>query len=104
MDNNQRNSGPGGNNNNGSGGPNNQKNHSTIMIFLVVTLVTLVIMSLFNNMMQDSTSQEITYDQFLEMVDEGQVERVIFGDNTLTIVPKIQPFSDSGVEISYYTG
>ena len=104
MENNQNNSGPGRNGNNGSGGPNGQKNHSTIMIFLVVTLVTLVIMSLFNNMMQDTTSKEITYNDFLEMVDEGLVDQVVFGENTLTIIPKIQPFSDSGVEISYYTG
>ena len=43
------------------------------MIFMVVTLITLLIMNFFNNMMKDTTSQEITYDEFLEMVDKGLV-------------------------------
>ena len=103
MDNNQRNNGPGGNNN-GNRGPGGNKNHSTIMIFMIVTLVTLVLMSFFNNMVKDTTSQEITYNQFLEMVDKGQVKKVIFEDDKLTIIPKVQPFVSNGVEISYYTG
>ncbi len=104
MDNNQRNNGrdPG---NNGNGGPGNgNKNHSTILIFLVVTLITLVVMSFFNNMVKDTTSKEITYDEFLEMVDKGLVEEVTLDEDTITIVPKVQPFSSGGLEISYYTG
>ena len=107
MDNNQRNNGrgPGNNGNNGNGGPGNgNKNHSTIMIFMVVTLITLLIMNFFNNMMKDTTSQEITYDEFLEMVDKGLVKEVTLDEDTITIVPKVQPFSSSGMEISYYTG
>ena len=104
MDNNQRNNGRGPGNN-GNGGPGNgNKNHSTIMIFMVVTLVTLLVMNFFNNMMKDTTSQEITYDEFLEMVDKGLVKEVTLDEDTITIVPKVQPFSSSGMEISYYTG
>lgn len=103
MDNSQRNNGPGGDQN-GNKGPGGNKNHSTIMIFLIVTLVTLVLMSFFNNMVKDTTSQEITYDQFLEMVEKGLVEKVVCENDKLTIIPKSQPFAGSGVEISYYTG
>ncbi|MDO5345141.1 MAG: ATP-dependent zinc metalloprotease FtsH [Lachnospiraceae bacterium] len=74
------------------------------MIFIVVTLVTLVLMSFFNNMIKDTTSQEITYDEFLAMVDKGLVDKVVFENDKLTIIPKSQPFATSGVEISYYTG
>ena len=52
------------NRNNGNGNQNQNRNHSTLLIFLVVTLLTLVVMSIFNRMMDDSTSMEITYDQF----------------------------------------
>ena len=100
MDNNNR------NNNQGPNGPGSgpTRNNSTIMIFLIVTLVTLVIMSLFNNMFKDTTSQEITYDRFLEMVEAGEVKSVTFGSDKLKIVPKTQPFTGQAVEYSYYTG
>ena len=107
MDNNQQNNGrgPGNNRNNGNGGPGNgNRNHSTILIFMAVTLITLLIMNFFNKMVKDTTSQEITYDEFLEMVDKGLVEEVTLDEDTITVVPKVQPFSASGMEISYYTG
>lgn len=104
MDNNQRNNGPGNNGNNGPGGPNGNRNHSAILIFMVVTLITLIIMNFFNKTMRDSTSQEITYDEFLKMIDDDMVQEVTLGNSKITIIPKVQPFSAQGVEISYYTG
>ncbi len=103
MDNQQRGNGPerGRGNQNG---PGNNKNHSTLLIFLVVTLVTLLIMSFFNNMVKDSTSQEITYDEFLEMLEAGNVEKVEVDTNKLSITPKNQPFSSQGVSLTFYTG
>jgi len=95
MDNNRRNEGSGGN----RGG-----NHSTILIFLVVTLITLVVMGFFNRMMTDTTSEEITYDQFLELLDRGLVDKVTLSSNTITIVTVNQPLSGQGIEYSYYTG
>ncbi|MDD3794376.1 MAG: ATP-dependent zinc metalloprotease FtsH [Lachnospiraceae bacterium] len=74
------------------------------MVFMIVTLVTLLIMSFFNNMMKDTTSQEITYDQFLKMIEEGNVSSVTVSSNQLEIVPKQQPLSGQGMKISYYTG
>ena len=91
-------------NNDRRGGQPGNKNHSTIVIFLVVTLITLLIMSFVNNMMKDTTSQEITYDQFLTMLNQGQVGSVRIGNSKLTIIPKTQPFSSQGVEFSFYTG
>ena len=104
MDNNyQRNNNDPNNDRRGGGQPGN-KNHSTIVIFLIVTLITLLIMSFVNNMMKDTTSQEITYDQFLTMLNKGQVGSVRIGGSKLTIIPKTQPFSTQGVEFSFYTG
>lgn len=106
MDNNQRNNGRGpGNNNHGNNGQKNgNKNHSTIVIFIAVTLITLLVMNFFNKMVKDSTSQEITYDEFLEMVDKDLVKEITLSSDTITIVPKVQPLGSGNVEISYYTG
>ena len=104
MDNNQNNHGRGpGDPGNGQGN-NNRKNHSMIMIFIVVTVLTLLGMNFINKMMRDSTSKEINYNEFLEMLDKGMVEKVTLTSDTITIVPKVQPFTEQGVEISYYTG
>ena len=107
MNNNQM---PGrGNRPDGSGDPNNRnnngkmpKNGQTILIFLVVSLVALLVINFFSSMLRQTTEQEITYDQFLEMVEKGEVDRVIVRSNEIEIVPKDQPFP--GVEITYFTG
>ena len=88
----------------GDSGNNRNRNHSTLIVFIVVTLVTLLIMSFVNNSIKDSTSQEITYSQFLSMLEKGQVKSVTIGSNKLTIIPKSQPFSTQGVEVTCYTG
>ena len=104
MDNYQRGDGPDRGRGSGNGGPGGNRNHSSLLIFLVVTLVTLVIMSFVNNMVKDSTSQEITYDEFLEMLSAGNVERVKLENDKVTITPKNQPFSSQGVSLTFYTG
>ena len=97
MNENHRNDGSGHN----QGG---NRNHSAILLFLVVTLITLLIMSFVNRMMSDSTSEEITYDQFLALLDRDLVDKVTIGPDKLTIVTKNQPLSGQGIEYSYFTG
>ena len=78
----------------------NKKNHQSILAFLICLLVTLVCFSLFTNMLQDNSS-EITYDKFIDMVNNDEVKSVTLQSDTLTIVPKkqVNPYQ----EISYYT-
>lgn len=92
------------NQNNGNNGNNGKppKNGQTIVIFLIVSLLTLVVINLFNGMMKDSTEKEITYNQFMQMVENGEVSKVTFKSSEIVIVPKAQPIP--GVEITYYTG
>lgn len=101
MDNNQQ---PGNGPNNGSNNNNGKpsKNGQTIMIFLVVTLIALVGMSIFNNMLKNSTEKEITYNKFMEMVDKNEVKKVDIQSSKIVITPKEQPFP--GVTMTYYTG
>ena len=51
----------------------NKKNHQSILAFLICLLVTLVCFSLFTNMLQDNSS-EITYDKFIDMVNNDEVK------------------------------
>ena len=78
----------------------NKKNHQSILAFLRCLLVTLVCFSLFTNMLQDNSS-EITYDKFIDMVNNDEVKSVTLQSDNLTIVPKkqVNPYQ----EISYYT-
>ena len=78
----------------------NKKNHQSILAFLICLLVTLVCFSLFTNMLQDNSS-EITYDKFIDMVNNDEVKSVTLQSDTLTIVPKKQVSAYQ--EISYYT-
>ena len=92
------------NRNNGNGNQNQNRNHSTLLIFLVVTLLTLVVMSIFNRMMDDSTSMEITYDQFLDLLEQDLVKSVTVDQDKLTIVTNTQELASQGIETTYYTG
>ena len=98
MDNNPNGNRP--DNNKGPGKPDPNKNHQSILAFLVCLLVTLVCFAMFTNMLKDSSS-EITYDKFIEMVNDGDVKEVSLQSNTLTITPKHQ--SSGFSEDVYYT-
>ena len=98
MDNNPKGNRP--DNNKGPGKPDPNKNHQSILAFLVCLLVTLVCFAMFTNMLKDSSS-EITYDKFIEMVNDGDVKEVSLQSNTLTITPKHQ--SSGFSEDVYYT-
>ena len=107
MDNNQRDRRPqGGNNQDPNRGPG--KNNSTFLIFLIVTLVTLLAMAVMNNVMDDTTSMEITYDQFLDMLEAGQVESVTISSTQLVIETNAsllaEFFGTAQQNITYYTG
>lgn len=118
MDNNQyQNNGSGrgsgnnrnnGNNNGNNGGNGNKppKNSQTIAVFLIVTVISLVIMMFFNNLMRGSTSQEITYNKFIEMLEDGEVKSVEIESGQYVITPKVQPMQAalSGGNYTYYTG
>ena len=103
----QRNDQPNNGGNQGpQGGPN--KNRSTLTFFLAVTLISLVAMGLINNLInnvgRDYSYQEITYDEFLDKLDDGQVQSVVIGNSQINIEPKITPDNLEDVGKMYYTG
>lgn len=78
MDNNRPNNNP--NNKKQKGGPN------ILMIVLIVLLVLLMISFAFNRN-TNSATEKISYTEFLQMVEDGKVEKVEIGSTTIKIDP-----------------
>ena len=98
---NNYNQGPGGPGQNGNGdqGSQNPKNKSSLLVLLICVLATLLIWTLFSNIIQSSTSKKITYDKFVEMLEEGKIKAVELQDGMLTIIPREQKVE--GIEFQY---
>ena len=97
--------------NGGNRGPQKGPGKSpTFMIFLIVTLVTLLLMAVLNNIWSGSSSKEITYDQFLSMLDNGSVSEVVISSTQIEIKTKENNLLTSllggaaGDSVTYYTG
>lgn len=76
-------------NDSGNNGPN--RNRQSILAFLVCLMITLVCLSFVSGMMGESTN-EITYDKFIELVDANQVSEVTLQSSVLTIKLKSQGY------------
>lgn len=107
------NNGSGGNGGRGNGGRNGGQGdqnprRQSLLLLLVAALVTLLCMSYFMKIMNSATNREIPYNEFISMVEAGQVESVEIGTDQLTILPK-QPEEKKGLlyqapTVTYYTG
>ena len=75
----------GGNNNN-----NKKRNGQSIFWMVVITLVVLLMVSSLTNRVSSLTNQEITYTEFMQMVEDGEVEEVVFTSGQIQIKPKEQ--------------
>ena len=100
--NNNNNNQNGGNNNRGGGGPRNNRNGQMVMVFVLITLVALLFMSLVSKWQTQMTAQEISYTEFLKMVEDGKVESVDLGSQQIDIMPK--PDKNEIIPVTYYTG
>ncbi len=89
------------NNNNGrkNGGGNN-KNGMTIMVFILAALLVLFLTSLLNSCARNATNKEVSYSEFINMVESDKVEEVKFTSNRIKILPKSE---NKLYRITYYT-
>ena len=95
------------NQNNNQNNKKNNKNNKQGMIFVIVTtlITTFLVLGLLD-FAGKATTKEISYNEFLNMVEEGEVAEVIIGDDQLTIKPKSEQENIllPGIEMTYYTG
>lgn len=73
-----------------------------ILLFLLITLVALFFMSMFSRWQTQMTTKEISYTEFLKMVEEDKVAEVHVTSNSYRITPK--KAENELVPITYYTG
>ena len=100
----------GGNNGNRGGGQGDQNpRRQSLLLLLVAALVTLLCMSHFMKVMGNATNQEIPYNEFVKMVEDGEVESVEITSDRINIVPKQPKQQKESLlyqtpQITYYTG
>ena len=93
--------------NNGNNGDNNNKNNKNgqmIMVFILVSLVSLFIMSMVMNRYTSMSTSEISYSDFLQMVEDGKVESVEFDSYQINITPVSENKNSYLQEQTYYCG
>lgn len=97
MDNNQDNK---------KGNDNRGKKQGWILVMVTTLLTSFIVLGMLQ-FSQDATTKEISYSEFLQMVDDGKVEEVVFESEKYTIIPKKDEEKHSLIDnigITYYTG
>ena len=82
----------GGNQNNnggkGPGGNGEDPKKQSIFLLLIASLITLFCMSYFMKTLTGNSEKEITYNEFIRMVENGEVESVQIESDRITIKPE----------------
>ena len=77
-------------------------NRMSIFVFILVVMIMYMMYSYVRNYLENVTNREISYNQFLNMLDDEEVEEVEIRADRIVIVPKHQKNKSSNVK--YYTG
>ena len=104
-------SGGGNNGNKGNDDDNRKKaNRMSLLISMLSALIMIIGFMWVMNDMESKSTEEITYNEFIQYLEEGKIERVEVNADSgrLLIIPKNQPYQNSGlfggVTFTYYTG
>ena len=111
---NRGNGGSGSGNNGGNNNNNNGKDpkKQSIIIMITAAVLSLLCISFFTRAVSGATTVEISYNKFMEMVDEGKIDSVQIESNQINIRPveetpdKANPNNllASAVRVTYVTG
>ena len=94
---------PDNNNQNNGDNDNKPKKGQTLIILLIVTIITIIIMTVINSTYEYATTKEISYNEFIEMVENDEVEKVRFEDEKI-IITRYDQDEESYFGVSYWTG
>ena len=95
--------------NNGNKEPQNNKspkNIQTIVVLIIATCLVLTVVSMLSRFVESKTNVEITYTEFLGMIEKKQVKEVYFDSDKIVITPVEGYKTDATVPytVTYYTG
>ena len=71
-----------------------KKNRQGWGVIILTTIMTFFLITTLYSMIEGKETKEITYDQFLTMVDEGKVEKVVLEPNKIYITSKLDKKSE----------
>ena len=94
---NRNNGGSGGGNGNGNNNGGKDPKKQSLLIMLVAALISLLCISYFTSAVTHATNKEIPYNEFIKMVEKGQVQSVKIESSHLVIVPKVQEESSKPI-------
>ena len=95
----------------GNGDDNNKKendnknkkyNRIALVLCLIMACSFMLMLIWIQEKIQESTNIEITYDEFIDMVNDGECKEILIKNDRIEITPAHQP--NEGYEIKYYTG
>ena len=86
-ENNNQNPNNQGSNNNSNNNNKAPQRKQSLLFLLIASLITLVCMSFFMNSVGKGASREITYDEFVKMLDAGEVKSVEITPDQINILP-----------------
>ncbi len=74
------------------------------ILLIVVALGAAILFTLLSSFFYDSmTKKEITYNQFISLLDQGVVDEVVFDDSKIIITPKSDKQNNGLVKMTYWT-
>ncbi|MDE6891182.1 MAG: ATP-dependent metallopeptidase FtsH/Yme1/Tma family protein, partial [Lachnospiraceae bacterium] len=96
----------------GSGGPGKDSRRQNIIMFVIAALLSLLLVSAFVKLITGDSEEEISYNEFIQMLDEKKIESVVIGGDRVYIEPKSETNVQSPIlymygmnsMVSYYTG
>lgn len=91
------------NNNQNNKNDNNQKKNQTIAGLILAAVVTILSVTFISSLFNGEGTKEITYTEFIEMVEQDKVESVVFTEGKISIVPKEQQQTIFGYTYTYWT-
>jgi cell division protease FtsH len=93
----------GGNGNNGNGSSNGgNRNQQSLLMLILVAFCVILFMSY--AMRGASASTQLTYTEFIEMLESGKVARIELGDSQINIAQKQNHVDDEDAPYRFYTG
>ncbi|MCR5625336.1 MAG: ATP-dependent zinc metalloprotease FtsH [Lachnospiraceae bacterium] len=95
--NNNQNDNNNNNNNNDDGGKK-----KGIISTLFIAIIILIAFLFMNNQIQKATNKEISYNQFIEMLENGEISKIVLTDSQIKITPNSSDGNVNGIK--YYTG
>ena len=101
-----------GGNSGGNGGSGKDPRKQNIIMFVIAALLSLLLVSSFVKLITGDSEQEITYNEFVQMLEEEKVDSVIIGSDRIYIEAKAEKAMQSPLmylygmnpAASYYTG